>query len=455
MQENYKNDILAIYIVLESNKIAMLIQFTVGNFKSFKDKATLSLEATTDDWREDDNVAHVAIPDLRLGKTAAVYGPNAGGKSNFILAIEQFRWLIMASSKDTQKGEPIPVTPFRLNSATEKAPTFFEVLFLRDGIRYRYGFEAARDAIVSEWLYKQADSIRPTCLFTRENNSISLGDAFKEGKGLEERTRSNALFLSVVAQFNGSIAGEVMSWIGQFRVITGLQDAGYRSFTTGLLSDKEYGASIRELVRQADVGIEDLIREDEDIYKDQFLEELSKGSRDFPQSFRDLIAQKVSGESIVRTVHQRFDSHNRAVGKVEFDLATEESAGTQQFFALAGPFLHTLREGSVLVVDELDARLHPLLTRQLVGLFNSSANRKNAQLVFATHDQGLLDHRRIRRDQIWFVEKDAMGASTLFCLDEIKGVRKDANFEKEYLLGQFGGVPHIGDLQKAIGDAKK
>jgi len=431
----------------------MLLQFTVGNFKSFKEKATLVLEATSDDWREDDNVAHVTSPDLRLVKTAAIYGANAGGKSNFIEAMVQFRRLIRGSSKDTQKGEPIRVTPFRLHSATEEAPTFFEALFLRDGIRYRYGFQATKEAIMSEWLYKQADSIRETCLFTRENNSIDPGDAFKEGKGLEERTRSNALFLSVVAQFNGSIAGDVMSWTGQFQVITGLHDAGYLPFTAELLSDKEYGASIRELVRQADVGIEDLIREDID--KDQLLEKLSKDTKDLPQAVRDLIVQNASGASIVRTVHQRFDSDNRAVGKVEFDLETEESAGTQQFFALAGPFLHTLREGSVLVVDELDARLHPLLTRQLVGLFNSSANRKNAQLIFATHDQGLLDQKQIRRDQIWFVEKDAMGASNLFCLDEIRGVRKDANFEKEYLLGQFGGVPHIGDFQRAIVHGKE
>lgn len=432
-------------------KFVMLLQFTVGNFKSFKDKATLSLEATTDDWREDDNVATVANPDLRLVKAAAIYGPNAGGKSNLIKAMRQFRRLILDSSKDTQKGEPIPITPFRLQSATEEAPTFFEAVFLRDGIRYRYGFEATKEAIVSEWLYKQGESIRETCLFTRESNSISPGDAFKEGKGLEERTRSNALFLSVAAQFNGSIAGEIMNCIDEFRVITGLEDFGYLPFTVKLLSDKEYGAAIRELVRQADVGIEDLIREDID--KSQFSEKLSK-DRDIPQALRDLLMQNDSEVSVVRTLHQRFDANNRPAGTVEFDLETE-SAGTQQFFALAGPFLHTLGEGSVLVVDELDARLHPLLTKQLVGLFNSSANRKNAQLIFATHDQGLLDQRRIRRDQVWFVEKGAMGESNLFCLDEIKGVRKDANFEKEYLLGQFGGVPHIGDFQKVIVHAKE
>jgi AAA15 family ATPase/GTPase len=430
----------------------MLLQFTVANFKSFKDKATLSLEATTDDWREDDNIIYVTSPDLRLVKAAAIYGPNAGGKSNLVEAMVRFRQLILNSSKDTQKGEPIPVTPFRLHSATEKAPTFFEALFLKDGIRYRYGFEATKEAIATEWLYKQADSIRETCLFTRENDHIVSGEAFREGKGLEERTRSNALFLSVVAQFNGNIAGEMMNCINQFRVITGLDDSGYLAFTINSLSDKEYQTSIRELVRQADVGIEDLILEDVD--QRQISEKLLK-DRHIPQALRDVLLQNASDVSIVRTLHQRFDSDNRAVGTVKFDLGTDESAGTQQFFALAGPFLHTLREGSVLVVDELDARLHPLLTKQLVALFNSSANRKNAQLIFATHDQGLLDQKRIRRDQVWFVEKGAMGASNLFCLDEIKGVRKDANFEKEYLLGQFGGVPHLGDFQKAITNAEE
>jgi hypothetical protein len=423
----------------------MLLKVTIGNFKSFREKATLSLEATSDDLREDDNIAHNLAWGLRLVKAAAIYGPNAGGKSNFIEAIRLFRELILGSSKDSQKGQAIPVTPFRLHSSTEAAPTFFEVVFLKNGTRYRYGFETTQQAIVSEWLFKQTNSIRETCLFTRENGGITPRIAFKEGKGLEERTRPNALFLSVVAQFNGRIAGEVVSLIDQFRTISGLNSVGYMSYTSGLLNDKYYGAAIRELVRQADTGIEDLIRRDID--KDQVIEKIPK---EFPDALRDLIAEGVVGASIVKTVHQRFDSNDLPSGKVEFDLGTEESAGTRQFLAFAGPFLHTLRTGAVLVVDEFDASLHPLLTRQLIGLFNSSANRKNAQLIFATHDEGLLDQRKIRRDQIWFVEKNEKGASSLYCLDEIKSVRKDANFEKEYLLGQFGGVPRVGDLQEAI-----
>jgi len=436
----------------------MLLQFTVGNFKSFKERATLSLEATSDDWLEEDNVAEIANPLVRLVKAAAIYGPNAGGKSNFIEAMGLFRKLVLGSSKETQIGEPIAVLPFRLHSDTEKTPTFFELVFLKEQTRYRYGFEATKEVIVSEWLYRQAKSIRETCLFTRESNSIAPGDVFKEGKGLEERTRPNALFLSVAAQFNGSVAGELIDWIGQLRVISGLHDPAYLRFTTELLGAPEHRESILSLVRQADVGIEDLIRDDSDADKltNSLMEQF--GSPDAPQSHRDSIAQIVSGLSslsVVKTMHPRFDSDNRAIGQVAFDLKADESAGTRQFFALAGPFLHTLWRGAVLLVDELDAHLHPLLTRQLVALFNSSANRKNAQLIFATHDQGLLDQKRIRRDQVWFVEKDGIGASSLFCLDEIKGVRKDANFEKEYLLGQFGGVPRVGNFEKALVHAEE
>jgi AAA15 family ATPase/GTPase len=161
-----------------------------------------------------------------------------------------------------------------------------------------------------------------------------------------------------------------------------------------------------------------------------------------------------SGAFTVKTFHKRFDAFDQPAGLVEFDLLKDESRGTQKFVALTGPFLHTLREGSVLVIDELEARLHPLLTKALVGLFNNPANRKHAQLIFATHGDGLLDPKQIRRDQVWFVEKDAFGASRLYCLDEFKGVRKEAKFAKEYLFGQFGGVPRIGDLQESIGHGR-
>jgi uncharacterized protein len=428
----------------------MLLQFTVGNFKSFMKKATLILEATSDDWLDDDNIAHVDRPNVRLVKAAAIYGPNAGGKSNFINAMVQFRRLVLSSSKDSQQGEPLSVVPFRLHAKTEGAPTFFEALFLKDETRYRYGFEATKDAIVSEWLFRQKDSIRETCLFTREKSKFSLKEGFREGRGLEQRTRSNALFLSVVAQFNGEIAGDVVNHISTCRVITGLQDAGYMEFTAHLLDDKEYGSAIRRFVRSADFGIEDVVRQDVD--KEKLLASLPKS---LPQSVRELVAQDSEGLSRVLAVHRRFNAKDKPAGFVEFDFASEESDGTRQFLALAGPFLHTLQEGTVLVVDEFNSRLHPTLTKRLVGLFNTSANQKNAQLVFVTHDQGLLNSKAIRRDQVWFVEKNSIGASEFSRLSQISGVRKDANLEREYMLGQFGGIPDVADFQRVILDVEK
>jgi AAA15 family ATPase/GTPase len=425
----------------------MLIKFTVGNYKSFKEKATLSLEATPDDWLEEDNIAKFG--DIRLVKAAAVYGANAGGKSNFLEAMGRMRNWVLGSSKDAQSVEKIPVTPFRLHEDTEAAPTFFETVFLQSGTRYRYGFEATAAVIVSEWLFSQKDSIRETRLFTRDNEQIDASDAFKEGKGLEKRTRPNALFLSVVAQFNGDVAGDILNWMYRFRNISGLDDAYFMKFTADRLKEADYGSLIQELTRKADIGIERL--KSMDLPAVAAVRQLPPG---MPTEIRQqLLSGELSAFSI-KTYHLKHGKDPQSSVPVEFDLRLDESAGTQKFVALTGPFLHTLKNGLTLFVDELEARLHPLLTKALVAMFNSSANTKNAQLIFATHDEGLLDPRRIRRDQVWFVEKDDMGASRLYSLAEFK-LRKEAKFGKEYLLGQFGGVPHLGDFQEALTNAGK
>jgi predicted ATPase len=437
----------------------MLLQFTVGNFKSFKDKVTLSMEATAEDWLEETNVAQVETPELRLVKSASIYGANASGKSNLIEAMVRFRAFVLGSSKDSQKGDPIPVAPFRLSTETEAAPTFFEVVFVKNGTRYRYGFEATAETVASEWLFEQGDSIRETTQFTREGDLIQPGASFKEGKGLEDKTRSNALFLSVVAQFNGSISSEVIGWAEHFRPISALDASDYEDITRELLDNAVQGAAIRELLRQADVGVEDVRLQMPGVANGIL------GYVNLPASFSEEDRERYfvryrraftqSPSVKVKSLHRRFGAGGELAGAVEFDFSTEESAGTRQLFSLVGAFLKCLHEGSLLVVDELDARLHPLLTRKLVELFNSSANKKGAQLIFATHDSGLLDQKSMRRDQIWFVEKNARGASELFSLAEIKGVRKDANFEREYLLGQFGGVPRVGDLQSAVAHAEE
>ena len=423
----------------------MLIEFSIANFRSFKEKVTLSMEASSDDWLEESNVAMVA--DQRLLKSAAIYGANASGKSNFLAGMEIFRQFVQNSSKESQAGEKIPVIPFRLNTATESAPTHFEIVFLQNGARYRYGFEATAEMIQAEWLFSQKDSIRETRLFTREGSTIEASVEFREGKGLEARTRPNALFLSVVSQFNGGIAGEIMRWMERFRGISGLDDVNYLAFTSQLLQDARLGPKIRGLIRRLDVGIEDL-----QTIELSVSERLKLLPKDFPEHLRKEVLAS-PGAFMIKTLHKRFSEKNQVCENVEFNFKNEESAGTQKLVAMSGPFLRTLEDGSGLFVDELEARLHPLLTKALVGLFNDPENQKTAQLIYATHDEGLLDSARIRRDQVWFVEKDEIGASRLFSLAEFK-VRKEAKFGKEYLLGQFGAVPHLRDPQGALTNVK-
>ncbi len=432
----------------------MLLQFTVGNFRSFKEKATLSLEATGDNWLEDENVAIVG--ERRLVKAAGIYGANASGKSNFLHAMAVFSDWVQKSSKDVQAGERIlQVVPFRLHTDTESAPSFFEIVFLHGDVRYRYGFEATFERVVSEWLFSQKDSIRETRLFTRDQGRITVLTPFKEGKGLEKRTRANALFLSVAAQFNGEIAGGILKWMGEFRDVSSIEDAPYMRYTADRLKETEYAPLIHELIKKADTGIEELRRvvlpsadAVELIARGEKPAEVRSGSITADELRTRLLSGDLSAYSI-RTFHRRYGPARDVAGRVEFNLHTDKSGGTQRFVALTGPFLFTLRHGSTLFVDELEARLHPLLTRALVSLFNSPANTKKAQLIFATHDEGLLDPKRIRRDQVWFVEKDDLGASRLYSLAEFK-VRKEARFAKEYLLGQFGAVPRVGDFEETL-----
>lgn len=420
----------------------MLIEFSVGNFRSFKDRVTLSMEASKDDWLEESHV--IEAGGIRLLKSAAIYGANASGKSNFLLAIRTFKEFILSSSKESQLGEKIPVVPFRLQPATLAQPTHFEVLFLHNGSHYRYGFEATTEAIQAEWLFRRKNSTRETRLFTRTDSKFQLSAEFREGKDLEARTRPNALFLSVVAQFNGEIAGEIFEWLKGFRDISGLDDGESMDFTAEGLQAKESGKWIRDLVRRADVGIEDL-----QVIKVSS-EELRKTlPREIPAKVRKRIAESPNAAYMIKTYRGQFDDQGKRCGTIEFNLKTDESEGTKKFIALSGPFLLTLVEGSILSVDELEARFHPLLTKAVVELFNSSSNSKHAQLIYATHDEGLLHPNLVRRDQVWFVEKTEYGASHLYSLADFK-VRKQDKFGKEYLLGQFGAVPQVSELRETL-----
>lgn len=425
----------------------MLLEFSVANYLSFKTKTTLSLFATPIKEHVDANIFSAERYDLLKG--AVIYGANASGKSNFIKAMSTMRRLVLQSFERSSTDE-LDIIPFLLNTETEDQPSFFEAVFLVGNIRYRYGFEVNNYNVNAEWLFEaQKQAEKP--LFVREQEGIEvMTKAFPEGRDLEERTRENALFLAVVDQFNGKIAKKIMKWFNNFITISGLSHEGYKGVTFGMLENKETQKTLLDFYKKLDLGFDDLA-----ISKKPFDPKELPG--EMPEGLLKQLVTDLEGafKIDIKTIHKKYDSKDKVVGKIEFDMRSQESSGTNKLFNISGPVFDVLNDGGALVVDELDASLHPLLTLAITKLFNSKEfNRNNAQLIFATHDTNLLYYGNYRRDQIYFVEKNKYGASEMYSLveykEEGKTIRKDRSFEKDYIEGRYGAIPFIGNLSNVI-----
>lgn len=430
----------------------MLIEFTIGNYRSFRDPVTLTLEAAPlkAEDREVDAQNLFEKGGVQLLKVAGLYGANASGKSNLIRALHTMVFLVRNSSREGQAGDRLPADVFRLSSEPLVSPSFFEVVLADDRDQFRYGFEITRQQVEKEWLYRRPfDKSREHRLFERRGDSYKSHKDFGEGRDLRQKTRDNALHLSVCAQFDGSIATQVMSCIDDLYVVNGLEATGLLLHAVALLEEDASRAAVLELVQRFDVGISDL-----EVTKRRFTEDELKPV-EAPEIRRILLED---GISTLKAVHVVLDDQGEAKEKVSFRV-DEESDGTQKLLALSGVLLDALRHGSTLVIDEFDARLHPFISREIVRLFQSrTTNPKNAQLIFTTHDTNLLQRSLFRRDQLWFLEKHPQTASSeLYSLAEIRmesgtGVRNDARFERDYLQGRYGAVPFLGNFQEIIGD---
>lgn len=430
----------------------MLINFSVGNFRSFKEPVTFSMVAAniTAKNKDLDTENVFSKGNISLLKSAAIYGANASGKSNLFQAITFMKNFVLHSPDATSK-DSIAVEPFLLSTETREQPSFFEIIFFLDDTRYRYGFEINQDQVKTEWLYQTIK--RETQLFWRETDQIMVRSGFKEGKGLEERTRLNALFLSVVDRWNGQIAGQIVGWFKKVGTISSLDDTAYLGFTIEqVIAGKSLGQKIVDFIRHLDLGISDIKAEKQGIESPilSILQQLDN----IPDELKNRLSTGEWFTPIVRTYHTYYNLLKEKIGQVEFDLDKHESEGTKKAFALSGPILHALQNGRILLVDEIDARIHPLMTRYIIELFNSTyTNPQNAQLIFVTHDTNLLDNQLFRRDQIWFTEKDRYGATDLYSLIEYKlPIRYDASFESDYMTGKYGAVPYIGNIKRLIGE---
>jgi uncharacterized protein len=433
----------------------MLIEFTVGNYLSFKEKRTFSMEATS--IKENgDNVFEAG--GHRLLKGGVIYGANASGKSNLIKAMRAFEKLIMASRKLSSTDE-IEVTPFRLSTETEHKPSFFEMVFLVDGRYYRYGFEVTRKAVVREWLFHKTRGER--MLFLREGQEIEIDRSLAEFSVFKDKVNSNVFFLTVLDHFNETNAQSIIKYLNiSFEAALAVSDF-YRALTVFTVSINSLANLI---VRSADNEVVQLLKSLNLGFEEFTLNPKSDLSTVLtPLTDRDgnVLPKSSEHPMLLQTIHNVFDDKGNLAGSVKFDLDKDESTGAKKVMDMLGVLIITLKQGGFFAMDEMDANLHPILTQRIIELFHSPVtNPKNAQLVLTTHDTNLLSYGNYRRDQIWFTEKDSLGATDLyslaeFKLDDGKKVRSDASYESQYLEGRYGAIPFIGNVEKILGHAEE
>lgn len=426
----------------------MIEEFSFGNFWSFKDIQTLSMTAAKIKSKHSlldiDNVFPVQN-DLNLLKAKAIYGANGSGKSNVVKALVTFIRIIKDSVKEDKSLRLIDA--FQLSTETIGKPTFFQLIFRIDKTRYRYGFEADEESIKSEWLFSTPGK-REQSLFIREGQKIIEVNQthFEEGKkfvslmeddGEGQIFRNNSLFLSSLASFGfGKLSKRITNSISSISVISGLGHQGMYGIAGDSLNDSVKRKFILDFLNKADLGIEDL-------------QTVEIANEDLPESVADDVKKNLKKRKLVISSRIRYNKELQSDGKSNFYFGMQESEGTRKMFELS-PFIYrSLKEGTPVVIDEFDARFHPLLTKKIVELYNSAENN-NAQLIFTSHDTNLLSSELLRRDQVDFVEKDKYGASHLYTLVEIKGVRNNASFEKDYIQGRYGAIPFLGNFSNLI-----
>jgi uncharacterized protein len=424
----------------------MLIEFRFKNFKSFKDEAVLNFTASSDKKLAENLLICPDEKSSKLLSASAIYGANASGKSTVFQAFSFALTFIRASTKNSPDA-PIKVTPFLLDESRTK-PSQFEFSFITNGIRYQYGFAITNRMVEREWLISYPKG-RPRKLFERfqdnQKTIYEFGISFKGEKDkLKELTRSNALFLSVGATFNNKQLLDVYRWFVDKTSSVGTDDIPEPFIFDFIMGHPDVVNHLKTLIKYADLGIVDfaLSKKEPGLgnYPDGMPESIRKAIEAFDKALQD------SGDKNVRKVDSYDLSISHKSGGKTFAFPWEsESDGTRRLFGLSAPVFDALDKGKVLFVDEIDRSLHPLLTRKLVQLFqNPKVNPNGAQLVFNTHDTSLLSAGLLRRDQVWFLEKDQTGASHLYTLLEYSP-RKDESLEKGYLQGRYGAVPFFGE----------
>ncbi|MBQ6011393.1 MAG: ATP-binding protein [Kiritimatiellae bacterium] len=425
----------------------MFIRFSLENFLSFRERQTLDMMAVrTCKERREENTFPLDGKDAVL-RTLALYGANASGKSNLFKAMFSCVDFIRTSSFERAATDDIPVIPFLFDMTSPDMPTTFELEFVVEEVWYKYGFSATSKRIESEWLYtktKESATLRPKFVRKRDGveDAIEVHPSFAGADDLiVDKTRENALFLSTCAGLAVREAITILKEMSSWSFIMASQNRMSR--TARMIAEGRFCEEIVRFINMTDPSVDGL-----DVEREEY-DSGRVGADGMPMKrtrYRVMMKHKMDGKEIIR---------------LPFDFLG--SLGTQKAFDLAGPIFNALSTGSLIFIDELDSRLHPILTREIIKLFNDpKTNPKNAQLVFNTHDTNLLNckvyspsrnkkEQLLRRDQVYFAERTGEFASRIYSLvdfhyEDGRQVRNDASFEKEYLAGEYGAIPFIGQF---------
>lgn len=421
----------------------MLIEFTVKNYRSIKEEQVFTLtKAKGNELLSSNSFVPEAQSSVALLRSAVIYGANAAGKSNIIKAMLAMEDMVRHSAADGQVGDRMPVTPFLFDESCIKEPTEFEIVFINEGVRYQYGFAVTKYLVIEEWLFAFPKG-RAQNWFSRVINPETGQSAYKFGDSLagpkvvwKNATRANALFLSTAVQLNSEQLKPVFNWFDRkFR----MSDSGGWSsaYTVSLCDNDETKKSVLEFLQAADIDIHDI-----HLDKEKF--DVSKLPSDMPTVIKEHMVAEFEDEVIaeVKTVHR-----TAANMLIRLDIE-DESDGTRALFAFAGPVIHALKNGFVMVIDELHNHFHPKLVKYLVTLFhNEKTNPHNAQLIFTTHETSILNQDVFRRDQIWFCEKNDDQATNLYPLTDFSPRKDRENLEMGYLSGRYGAVPFVKEFE--------
>lgn len=409
----------------------MLIMFKAKNFTSFKDEVILDLRATS--YKQHPSHVINISDDLKLLKTTAIYGANASGKSNLISAMFFFEKYIFDQfiSKNSNEDNILKeqkfkanLEPFMLTNNINNVSEF-EIIFYYNGKQIQYGFECTPSEVLNEWYY-----IDDKKVFERDSK-LSIGKNYEKHLKMYNKVPKERLYISVLEYFLGDdekhliLEDFIDFFVKNYNVYLEIlfessvkKVAGNIRLNKKLILDDEYRAKVEKYLKQIDVGICGLDIQDKIVLN----EETGKEER----------------TKVIKTIHNIYNDYDKIIGYQYFDLF-QESTGTLRFLSYIQDIINMIEHGGVFIVDEMSARLHPLLTKLIVDMFQSSSNKK-AQLVFTTHDISMLNKEQFRRDEVVFVDKDLKGISKIYALSDLR-VREDATFNKDYLQGKYGAIP--------------